>query len=526
MRKMRFIFYLLVLFVWASCSKDEEEESPILEINQESFTFGNEGGEMPLEICSNGEWGLSVSVPWCSVLPKEGTGNAEVKIHVLPNVKGKQRKTTIVVREQKPEYPVTNGVISRKIEVTQEGISLEVDSTRLCFPLEGGEVKIGVQCNAEWVVEGMNSWCRAEKQADGFIVTVTPLSESLGRTVELAIRSGEVKRLLKVVQGRYHQEGEVRLYREEDAGNPVKLVFMGDGFIEEDMIGNGAYDQAMEEAIEAFLSTEPYPSYRNYFCPYIVYAYSGERGMSTRGGDDKIKVKKETAFSVDVKEGTTLMNADMNKVLEYARKVPGLVTTQASIIVVANDPRYAGTCYHWGNGQTVSLVPMNRDLRPPGGFAHLITHEGAGHGFGRLADEYSGNGKITAAAIERLKNDHFMGQFWNVTTSQDPVTVYWSDFIGRQGYEKVGFFEGGYTYGSGVWRCEERNCMVDNIFYFSVACRLAIVKRIKQIAGEVFSLEDFIARDVQKAPTPGQLAGTRSYSPDYYPAPTPPVFVK
>ena len=169
---------------------------------------------------------------------------------------------------------------------------------------------------------------------------------------------------------------------------------------------------------------------------------------------------------------------------------------------------------------------MNRDLRPPGGFAHLVTHEGSGHGFGRLADEYTGNGQIPQKAIEDLDKSHQQGQFLNVTTTKEATSVYWADFIGRTGYEGVGFYEGAHTYGRGVWRCEERSCMIDNIFYFSVACRLAIVKRLKEIAGEPFELEDFITRDIQKAPTPGQLAGTRSFVPDYYPSPTPPVFIK
>ena len=491
----------------------------MLDLDSLQLYSGQAGGTFRIKVYSNAVWKVENKVSWFKIDPVSGQDSGYFNITLDANPQEQIRNAAFSVRA---------GKIEKKFVVIQEGVVLEVDSVTLHYKRIGGKYQIPIHVNGEWTVTGGTVWCQVEKQENNgsFQVVVLPVSEGQNRMTTLTVRCGEVVRNIKVYQGIWHNEGEVRLYRDEDLNNPVKLVFMGDGFIEEDLTEGGNYDQAMEEAIEAFLATEPYITYRNYFCPYIVYAYSAERGMSTRGGNDQIKVKKETAFSVDVKEGTTLMNADMDKILSYAKKISGLVTTRTSILVAVNDSRYAGTCYHWGNGQTVSLIPMNRDLRPPGGFAHLVTHEGAGHGFGRLADEYTGNGQITDKAISELENHHNKGQFWNVTASQDPNTVYWRDFIGHEGYEGVGFFEGAYTYGNGVWRCERRNCMIDNIFYFSVACRLAIVKRLKEIAGEIFDLEDFIAKDRQKAPTPEQLAGDRSFVPAYYPTPTSPIFVK
>lgn len=521
MRKIQFILFGFCMLLYWNCSNDKEEWFPTLDLAQQEYTVENDSGTVVVDITSNGDWTLESRSSWCRPQVKQGNGNARVNVKVAANLNTTRRVGRLVLKGQE---------MQREISISQSALILDLESLQLVSGLEGGTFQVKVFANAEWKVKSEADWFsidRTSGQDSGYFnVKVKPVTVENGRIAEISVSSGVVVRTIKLIQGRLYDEGEVRIYRPEDAGNPVKLVFMGDGFIEEDLWVNGAYDQAMDEAIEAFLATEPYQTYRNYFCPYIVYAYSKERGMSTRGSDDKIKVKKETAFSVDMKEGTTLMNANMDQVLEYAKKVPGLVTTKTSIVVAVNDSRYAGTCYHWGNGQTVSLVPMNRELRPPGGFAHLITHEGAGHGFGRLADEYTGNGAITEKAIKDLEQSHKSGQFLNVTALKDPATVYWSDFIDRPGYEVVGFYKGAYTYGEGAWRCEDRNCMVDNIFYFSVACRLAIVKRLKEIAGEAFSLEDFIARDVQKAPTPGQLIGTRSFSPDYYPAPTPPILVR
>ena len=520
----RVIFYVFCLFLCCGCSNDKNEVT-VLKVTQQSFTVGNREGKITLDIHSNGIWDLSSKAVWCEVLTKSGEGDAKVEVKVLANNTERERKGSLVLSGQD---------VVQEIIVSQAALLLGIDTTALTFTAEGGEAMIGVTANVDWSVECNTDWLQISplsgQDTGSFTITVSPSRIVKERQADVYVKAGMVRRQLTVTQkgleGVWHIDGEVKLYREEDAGNPVKLVFMGDGFTQEDMLVGGAYDQAMEEAIQAFLATEPYPTYRKYFCPYIVYAVSKDRGMSTRGSNEVIKVKKQTAFSVDLKENTTLMNADMNTVLQYAKKVPGLVSTKASIIVAVNDSRYAGTCYHWGNGQTVSLVPMNRDLRPPGGFAHLITHEGAGHGFGRLDDEYTGNGQITTEEIGVLENHHRAGQFFNVTTSKDPSTVYWCDFIGREGYELVGFYEGAHYYKQGVWRCEERNCMIDNIFYFSVACRLSIVKRLKEIAGEAFDLNDFIQKDIQKAPTAAQLAGTRSYTPDYYPAPTSPVWVK
>ncbi len=493
-----------------------------LEIDSLRIHCGPSGGEYEVHVFSNTDWKAEHRTDWLTIDPVEERDSGSFRITVAPCMEKKEREGVVTVRA---------GNLEKELKIIQEGILFEVDTLSLSFGLEGGTQRVAVRANVEWEAEGNAPWCTVEKVKDSLLVEVSATEQH--RTTSVKIRCGEWGETLTILQGSWHQDGEVVLFRPEDEGNPVKLVFMGDGFTEDDLTFGGAYDRAMAEAIDAYLSVEPFQTYRHYFCPYIVYAVSEERGMSTRGINDQIKVKKNTAFSTDVMEGTTLMNADLNKVLEYARKVAGLNTRNTSIVVAVNDPRYAGTCYHWGNGQTVSLVPLNRDPNPPGGFDHLIVHEGAGHGFGRLADEYTGYGTIPLQAIRELTQSHEqrldpygLGQFLNVTASPEAETVYWSDFIGRLGYETVGFFEGAHNYMTGVWRCEEKNCMINNILYFSVACRLSIVKRMKAIAGETFNLDEFIERDALKAPTPGQLAGTRSYaSPYYYPAPTSPIFV-
>lgn len=525
LHNLRFLIGVFSVFLCWNCSNDKEE-SRLLEVTEKTYSVGAKESLLALQVNSTGEWSLSSKVGWCEVKSQTGFGDTRVEIKIRANVNDKARTGSLLLMGQD---------LQREIVISQAGLFLNVDTTTIMVGNQGDSSDIAVYSNGNWAVECNSDWLHISPvsgaDTGSFRITVDPSNNVRQREVILNVKAGMIVRQVRIrqapVDGNFHAHGELKLYRAEDEGNPVKLVFMGDGFIDEDMVEGGAYDLAMNEAIEAYLSAEPYKTYRNYFCPYIVYAVSNERGMTTLRSDGGVKVSKNTFFGLNMKENTTLMNANLDLVLSYARKVPGLITTKTSIVVVANDSRYAGTCYHWGNGQTVSLVPMNRDLRPPGGFDHLITHEGAGHGFGRLHDEYTGNGQITGQAISDLGNSHNSGQFLNVTTSTDPATVYWHDFIGRPGYELVGFFEGAATYAKGVWRCEKESCMINNILYFSVACRLSIVKRLKSIAGENFDLGDFIARDIKKAPDPEQLATyQKDYVPYYYPAPTPPILVK
>lgn len=62
----------------------------------------------------------------------------------------------------------------------------------------------------------------------------------------------------------------------------------------------------------------------------------------------------------------------------------------------------------------------------------------------------------------------------------------------------------------GVFRSEPNSCMNNNIPYFSAISREAIVKRIKEYAGESYSFEEFKTLDVLDASTAGD--GTRSIS--------------
>lgn len=529
MKTMRLLLlWTLSLMLCWSCSSDDKKQEeivpPVLEVSQQALRFGNGRDTAALEIICNGPWNLESNVAWCKPSVTTGTGNAKVQLLLQENDGEKMRYAKLLVKGQ--------GLV-REITVIQVGLSLEIDHTTLSGEKEGGTFDVQIYCNGPWQVECDSAWvliAPLSGQDTGSFTITLPANPLRARRTEIRVKARTLEKTIRLQQsgsnGAWYAEGQVRIYREEDAGNPVKIAFMGDGFIEEDLFPGEAYDRAMEEAIQAYFAVEPYKSYREYFCPYIVYACSEQRGASSKDKNGQIRDKRNTVFSVTIKDGETAMDANRDKVVSYARKIPGMVTQQGAIVVISNDSRYAGTCIQWSDGQTIALIPMNRDAQPPGGVEHLVAHEGAGHGFGMLADEYvNDSGYLPQAKVEELKNWQRSGLYLNVTSTQDTATVFWHDFIGRSGYALAGFFEGAHYYKKGIWRSESKNCMVNNIQYFSIACRLAIVQRIKRIAGESFDLEDFIRRDVQKEPTPEQMR-TRSYAPAYYPLPTPPILIK
>lgn len=84
----------------------------------------------------------------------------------------------------------------------------------------------------------------------------------------------------------------------------------------------------------------------------------------------------------------------------------------------------------------------------------------------------------------------------NVSATSDKEEVPWRHFFGQSGYEMVNLHEGGYYLSKGIWRPEETSCMGwQFVPYFNGPSRELIVKRIKSLAGEPYSWEEFLIND-------------------------------
>ena len=93
--------------------------------------------------------------------------------------------------------------------------------------------------------------------------------------------------------------------------------------------------------------------------------------------------------------------------------------------------------------------------------------------------------------------------------------VPWRHLIFHEKYRDiVDIFEGGFMHSRGVYRSEQNSCMNNDIPYYSTISREYIVRRIKRLAGESFSFEDFVEHDVIEV---GATTRSAFQIPDYQP---------
>ncbi len=378
-----------------------------------------------------------------------------------------------------------------------------------------------------WSVESAPEW-----------VTVSPASGTGKTEVTITVaeqphgagyREGEVVFLLdgkdyrsrtRVEQYDYtHGDGDVLTVQSATRGAGVDLVFMGDCFDAKD-ISEGKYLDGVNEAIDYFFAVEPYKSYRDYFNVYIVFGLSPDSGIGT------VNTIREAKFGSQY--GLGGIAPDQATCFEYACKVPTVTEEKLCrtlITLVENSEIYDGITYMYGDGSAIALCPMSRDVYPYD-YRGLVQHEAGGHGFGKLGDEYIyHNGFIQTCTCDCCEHlDAFNkakanGWYPNLSLTGNMHEVPWSHLIFDPMYSNLtDIYEGGYMHMRGVFRSEPNSCMNNNIPYYSAISREAIVKRIKEYAGEPYSFEEFKANDVLDASTAG--VDTRSFSNALlYPAP-------
>lgn len=306
----------------------------------------------------------------------------------------------------------------------------------------------------------------------------------------------------------YYTTGSVITYMKNRVVNPVTLVVVGDGFIQSDMAPEGNFEQACRKAADCLFSVEPFKTYRNYFNVYFIAAVSNERGSS----NNTTHVKKDTYFGASWRSDYDDMAVkDENQLFNFVSTycpdiVDGLIgVDNVPVIVLSNDNRYGGiTHMQSASNLSYSLVGMATDLAwsgysstTSGDWTNVFVHEGGGHAFGRLLDEYGYESypTYTSSAIDRQSWKYPCG--YNLTTDQNNEggTVYWSHLLNNANYPEVGFYEGGMCYLKGVWRSEYESCMDDNRLYFNAISRQLIVERILKQSGEIFSQEEFYLKD-------------------------------
>ena len=366
----------------------------------------------------------------------------------------------------------------------------------------------------EWVVEEKPDWVTLDKMSGTGKHELKLTFAEMPRGS--AIREGEVvfklvgkdyRTRCKVTQYDYeYAEDKILTLQSATKGDGVNLVFLGDGYNAKD-ISEGKLLTNINEAVEHFFNIEPYKTYREYFNVYTGIAVSPESGVG--GVNTIIHNRFNTTSKGDVSLGGRNGESDFNMIFEYACKAPTVSNSnldETLVVMIPNTEDYGGICYMWDGGAAIAYCPMS-DYGYPLDFRGVIQHEAGGHGFAKLGDEYIYHNAFIDNCICTCCPHVFefnlakaKGWYENLSLTGKMNEVPWSHFIFHEKYNQiVDIFEGGFMHTRGVFRSEQNSCMNNDIPYYSTISREVIVKRIKAIAGEEYSFEEFVANDVIEA---------------------------
>lgn len=375
--------------------------------------------------------------------------------------------------------------------------------------------KLVINAESDWEVEECPSWCHLDKTSGSKKTEVTLTIDALAKGQEP--REDDIVFVLKdkgyttscgVSQCSYdYDEDEVITLQKATRGNGVNLVFLGDGYNNKD-IANGTYLKDMKQQMEYFFGVEPYTTYRDYFNVYTAIALSQESGVGTVNTlcDNKF----ETTFT-----GGASLQCNTNDVFKYAMRMPTVNSgnlSQTLIVLTPNTTDYGGVTSMWADGSAIAITPKSADYYPYDSRG-IVQHEAGGHGFGKLGDEcvYLNSFIQNSASEAEFNAAKANGWYENLSLTNKMHEVPWAHLIFNNKYnEVVDIYEGGFMYARGVFRSELNSCMNNSVPYFNAISREAIVKRIKQYAGETYSFDEFVKND---NPNPGSRSTRYNVAP-------------
>lgn len=407
------------------------------------------------------------------------------------------------------EIPSTTKIV---VKGTEPGEDEVFTVTPTQFDIDGYEqdITMTVTANISYSIDSQPEWISKKSDNSGvYTFTVSANTTSSSRSGEIIFKNVNNSFLTVTVKQRiqtytssdYSQDGQVTRIHSATVGKGIDVVFVGDAFADKDQ---DLFNKYVKLGKEAFFTEEPFRSTMNRFNIYRIGSVSKNGIIAQEGGDTK--------FSAQFGQGT-YVGGDNNLVNSFVKaSIPSVDLTKTIIFVIINKAKYAGTCHMFSNNQAVCYVPLCRNENE---YAQTLRHEGCGHGFGKLADEYfyDSMGRIPDDEVSELKKwkGFAYGFHENVDLTSDPNTILWSKFISDSRYSgKVGVYEGGYTYPYGVYRPTHNSIMRYNTGGFNAPSREAIYKKIMKFSeGDAwtYDYETFVAFD---APARSAKAVTRA----------------
>lgn len=407
------------------------------------------------------------------------------------------------------EIPSTTKIV---VKGTEPGEDEVFTVTPTLFDIDGYEqdITMTVTANISYSIDSQPEWISKKSDNSGvYTFTVSANTTSSSRRGEIIFKNANNSFLTVTVKQRiqtytssdYSQDGQVTRIHSATVGKGIDVVFVGDAFADKDQ---DLFNKYVELGKEAFFTEEPFRSTMNRFNIYRIGSVSKNGIIAQEGGDTK--------FSAQFGDGTYI-SGDHDAVFRFVQdKMPSVNLKKTIVFVIVNKAKYAGTCWMFSDNKAVCYVPLCRNENE---YAQTLRHEGCGHGFGKLADEYfyDSMGRIPDDEVSELKKwkGFAYGFHENVDLTSDPNTILWSKFISDSRYSgKVGVHEGGYTYPYGVYRPTHNSIMRYNTGGFNAPSREAIYKKIMKFSeGDAwtYDYETFVAFD---APARSAKAVTRA----------------
>ncbi len=407
------------------------------------------------------------------------------------------------------EIPSTTKIV---VKGTEPGEDEVFTVTPTLFDIDGYEqdITMTVTANISYSIDSQPEWISKKSDNSGvYTFTVSANTTSSSRSGEIIFKNVNNSFLtVTVKQGiqtytssDYSQDGQVTKIHSATVGKGIDVVFVGDAFADKDQ---ELFNKYVELGKEAFFTEEPFKSTKDRFNIYRIGSVSKNGIITQEGGDTK--------FSAQFGQGTNISGDDKAVFSFVQEKIPSVDLTKTIIFVIINKAKYAGTCWMYTNNMAICYVPLCRNENE---YAQTLRHEGCGHGFGKLADEYfyDSMGRIPDDEVSELKKwkGFAYGFHENVDLTSDPNTILWSKFISDSRYSgKVGVYEGGYTYPYGVYRPTDNSIMRYNTGGFNAPSREAIYKKIMKFSegnAWTYDYETFVAFD---APARSAEAVTRA----------------
>jgi hypothetical protein len=272
----------------------------------------------------------------------------------------------------------------------------------------------------------------------------------------------------------YYETGDVISLHRHTAGNGVAIVIIGDGFDREDCRKGGVYEDNCRKLTDVFLSMPVIRDFKDYFEVSARVDVSPERGVYK---------------CIDNVYGTGREELKWEKIRRNATLTAG--KDDRSVIFVGNG-MIGG--YAYGD---VAVYSANE-----GSKLYWMMHEFVGHIIGRMPDMYveDGDGHVNSSTKTAIDEQHAAGELSMLDWRNQPDSVFWKDFIGREGYEKVSVYPSGWygiVFGE-LFTCEPHNStvMYDNrVAYFTVMERYQLWRQIQTRAGFPITLDKFIEYD-------------------------------